>query len=1333
MPSDSQKVRSIFQVAVEDHAPQEWAGYLDEACAGDPHLRRQVEVLLRAHGQPNSLLDGAPRALAATADRPLCEGPGTVIGPYKLLEQIGEGGFGVVFMAEQLHPVRRKVALKVVKPGMDTRPVIARFEAERQALALMDHPNIAHVLDGGETTSGRPYFVMELVRGVALTDFCDLNHLPIRERLELFVHVCQAVQHAHHKGIIHRDLKPSNILVTLHDGVPVVKVIDFGIAKALGQQLTDKTLFTNFAQMIGTPLYMSPEQAEMSGLDVDTRSDIYSLGVLLYELLTGTTPYDQKRLRTATYDEIRRIIREEDPPRPSKRISALGETLKAVSAQRNTDPRRLSQLCHGELDWIVMKALEKDRNRRYDTASAFAADVQRYLADEPVLACPPSALYKLRKLARRHKAAFGVAALLLVLLLSLGLSYLLRRDRDRARTAQGRAERAEQEARGLLARAQNAEREVTIRAHLAKAAAIRHRGDVGQRFGCLAELAKALKLNPSPSLREEIRTEAIAALALPDLEVAREWDGFPAGTAALDFDDTLERFVRLDKQGGVAVCRLTAAGEEVTARIPAHGRPPFRGPWLSRDGQYVLVGHRRLREETSAAFRVWKLNGPRPESVLDERATVYEQAVAFRPGGRQLAVGHLDGSVSIYDLPTGRRIRRLRLGTLPHTLAFNPKPGDGRLAVACGNAVRLFDVDKQVERPPLRHPKELSWTTGLAWHPDGRRLATACDTKIFLWDTQTARELTLPWEGHVAQGIQLAFNHAGDRLLSRDWDAGTRLWDAVTGRLLLRSPHYAYLRFSRDTLLGPNLNGKKVRLYRVAAGHELRMIRRPIAGPKETIFSPVLDADGRILAAGSRGRFSFFDFARGEELASVRLPQNSFAYPLRYHRRHGWLMALSEEPGENVGITFWPCRWGPPGSEVLRIGPSERLATGDAAGAGISADGRVLGVPQGNAGAVVVHLDQPGKEIHLGPQRDVRNVAVSPDGRLVVTCSHWRDPRYKNARIWDAATGRHVHDLPLESSSVAAFSPNGRWLATSSVLGSSVVPCRLWEVQTWRVLRDFGHASIAFSPDSRLLALDDVHGLIRLVTVETGREVARLTFPEPGWYRPVCFSPDGAHLITQHGDLKALYVWDLRALRRQLKAMDLDWSWPELPRTNSAGQGRKLPQVEVLPEHPTRPARTREEIARRAIERYRRAVAASPDSADACNSLAWTYLTAPEGLRDAKAALPLSEKAVRLASGDAVYRNTLGVAYYRAGRYREAVRALRRNLPSQADWCLAFDLYFLAMSHHRLGEVARARDCYALAVRWTEAHRELAAEHRAELAAFRAETAAVLEIDSHKD
>src|SRR6266851_3244458 len=320
-------VEAIFFAALEKRTPEERFAYLRAACGEDEDLRLRVQRLLNAQPQLGSFLQRPAASLVGTADdAPLAEQPGTIIGPYKLVEQIGEGGFGVVFMAEQQQPLRRIVALKVVKPGMDTRQVIVRFEAERQALALMDHPHIARVLDAGATDTGRPYFVMELVRGIPITQFCDDNRLTPRERLELFVAVCQAVQHAHQKGIIHRDLKPSNVLVTLHDGTPLVKVIDFGIAKATGQQLTEKTLFTNFAQLIGTPLYMSPEQAALSGLDVDTRSDIYSLGVLLYELLTGTTPFHKDRLKEAGYDEMRRIIREEEPPKPSLRIRTPGRS-----------------------------------------------------------------------------------------------------------------------------------------------------------------------------------------------------------------------------------------------------------------------------------------------------------------------------------------------------------------------------------------------------------------------------------------------------------------------------------------------------------------------------------------------------------------------------------------------------------------------------------------------------------------------------------------------------------------------------------------------------------------------------------------------------------------------------------------------------------------------------------------------------------------------------------------------------------------------------------------------------------------------------------------------
>ena len=447
MSDQPDKEGAVFNAARRLPA-RERPAYLDEACAGDAALRKRIEELLKASEEAGDFLErpaANPPGPAETIslNLALSEKPGDRIGRYKLLQQIGEGGCGVVYMAEQEEPVRRRVALKVIKLGMDTKNVIARFEAERQALAMMDHPNIAKVFDAGATETGRPYFVMELVRGIKITDFCDRQNLRARERLDLFIQVCQAVQHAHQKGIIHRDIKPSNILVTVGDVAPVPKVIDFGIAKATtDQRLTDKTVFTAFEQFIGTPAYMSPEQAEMNELGVDTRSDIYSLGILLYELLTGTTPFSAKELMRVGLDEIRRIIREQEPARPSTRLSTMAAPdLTEVAKHRQTEPAKLTGLVRGELDWIVMKSLEKDRSRRYETANGLAMDVQRYLADEPVLARPTSKLYRFQKMVRRHKMAFvAVGAVLAALLIGLGISTYLffceKREKERVTAAQ---------------------------------------------------------------------------------------------------------------------------------------------------------------------------------------------------------------------------------------------------------------------------------------------------------------------------------------------------------------------------------------------------------------------------------------------------------------------------------------------------------------------------------------------------------------------------------------------------------------------------------------------------------------------------------------------------------------------------------------------------------------------------------------------------------------------------------------------------------------------------------------------------------------------------------
>jgi eukaryotic-like serine/threonine-protein kinase len=442
MTIDPNRVQAVFLAAIASAGPTERATVLNEQCGDDGPLRARVEALLQAHDQSGALpgpglrdMAGAP---SATVIGSLADAVGiTIAGRYKLLEAIGEGGMGTVWVAQQNEPVRRRVALKLVKAGMDSRQVLSRFELERQALALMDHPNIAKVLDGGVTDQGRPFFVMEYVKGVPITEFCDQARVTVDDRLRLFVQVCQAVQHAHQKGIIHRDLKPSNILVCLYDGKPVPKVIDFGLAKAMHQPLTEHTLYTAHGLMLGTPLYMSPEQAEFNNLDIDTRTDVYSLGVILYELLTGTTPLDRQQFKDAAWQEILRLIKEDEPSKPSTKLSGSG-SLPSIAAQRSLEPAQLSRLVRGDLDWIVMKSLEKERSRRYETANGIARDIERYLNDQPVEACPPSASYRFRKFARRNRVA--LTSMTLVALALVGGILTSTWQAVRARQAEARAQ-----------------------------------------------------------------------------------------------------------------------------------------------------------------------------------------------------------------------------------------------------------------------------------------------------------------------------------------------------------------------------------------------------------------------------------------------------------------------------------------------------------------------------------------------------------------------------------------------------------------------------------------------------------------------------------------------------------------------------------------------------------------------------------------------------------------------------------------------------------------------------------------------------------------------------
>jgi serine/threonine protein kinase len=553
---------SVFNTARRLSATER-AAYLDEACAGDAALRQRVEELLDAGVQaadflenPAPGLDVIPAATLPSGSRATLlsphmprEAPGDRIGRYKLLQQIGEGGCGVVYMAEQQEPVRRQVALKVIKLGMDTKNVIARFEAERQALALMDHPNIAKVLDAGTTEAGRPYFVMELIRGAKLTDFCDENKVPTEERLKLFIRVCQAIQHAHQKGIIHRDIKPSNVLVTLNDGVPVPKVIDFGIAKATQGRLTDQTLFTAFEQFIGTPAYMSPEQAVVTSLDIDTRSDIYSLGVLLYELLTGRPPFDQKELLASGLDEMRRTIREKEPPKPSTRLNSLArEELTTAAQRRRTEAPRLIHLVKGDLDWVVMKCLEKDRTRRYETANGLAVDIQRHLDNEPIAARPPSRLYRLGKAIRRNQSAF-VSGLAITATLLIGTV---------VSTWQAvRATRAEREQNRLRIQAEAGRAAEAAARQTAEARELIVKAKVASDAGNLEEAGKVLARIPPAAFQPDLEHARLRRHLGTQHAIRGQWNAAAADFSVLRqvnaTDSALERNLDLLRVGPVLI------------------------------------------------------------------------------------------------------------------------------------------------------------------------------------------------------------------------------------------------------------------------------------------------------------------------------------------------------------------------------------------------------------------------------------------------------------------------------------------------------------------------------------------------------------------------------------------------------------------------------------------------------------------------------------------------------------------------------------------------------------------------------------------------------------
>ena len=938
MPTQHITPKTIFLDALEITQAAERQAYIAAQCGGDVTLRSKVEALLAHHKQLGSFLETGPANHAVTVDlRQLTEGPGSQIGPYKLLEQIGEGGFGLVFVAEQTAPVRRKVALKIIKPGMDSKQVIARFEAERQALALMDHPNIARVLDVGATDSGRPYFVMELVRGIPMTDYCDQNHLTPNERLELFVSVCHAIQHAHQKGIIHRDIKPSNVLVTSHDGKPVAKVIDFGVAKAIHQHLTERTIYTQFAQMIGTPLYMSPEQAEMSGLDIDTRSDIYSLGVLLYELLTGTTPFDKKRFAKAAYDEIRRLIREEEPPKPSLRLST-SDSIASIAAQRHTEPAKLSNLVRGDLDWITMKALEKDRTRRYETANGLARDIQRYLADEVVEARPPSVSYRVSKFVRRHKGQVLAASLVLLALVggivgtTLGLVEAQRQERNAKDSQQATAsalvvvESQKKEVEGSLSKAETAER-------VARAAE-----EAGRKLLYTTDMQLApFVWRDDRSTAEQLRVllakhipDSKAIMEKPDLR-GFEWYYYQnllehssavfSGHDAPVVDGALtpdHQLVTLDELGQVRRWDLATQAEDAANHRDLSGGRSAQVRVLSPSGRLAaLAAGKKVRVFDTATgrekFQIDAANNPRLSFSRDnDWLVIVDNKIRWlSAAGEEIAA----------ETPGFNGVRGLALSADGLTLA----------AVGHGNywsLVSIFRLDAATRKVTTLKSVAFSASgtiSAAALSPDGRHIAvsSALSGQLFVFDTSTGSQIAQHLSAHASPITALAFAGNGIKLATADLQGTIKIW-ADARKLNSKSTALLTLKGHRGAITTAGFSSDGQRLITSSADKIARVWDLANAGAairpleksefaKVARFSP----DGLLIAVAAGNKVRLWDAATGQLVRELPAGVgNRSISSVAFSPTDNRLLAVGYGGQPDVSVTLWDID---AGTELARL------------------------------------------------------------------------------------------------------------------------------------------------------------------------------------------------------------------------------------------------------------------------------------------------------------------------------------------------------------------------------------------------------------------------------
>ncbi len=1145
----SNREKEIFERALDFDSPRERADFVLVSCGADTALLGRVQRLLRLHDQDKGFLADQPRAAGANPDAQrllqlglsgdalISEKPGDTIGRYKLLDRVGEGGCGVVYVAGQEEPVRRRVALKIIKPGMNSVEVISRFEAERQALALMDHPNIAKIFDGGATDTGRPYFVMELVRGIPVTEYCDENSLPMSARLELFVQICQAVQHAHQKGIIHRDLKPSNVLVTVNDGVATPKIIDFGIAKATEQSLTDKTVFTRFHQFIGTPAYMSPEQAEMTSLDIDTRSDIYSLGVLLYELLVGRTPFDTSELLRAGLDELRRRIREEEPLKPSTRFSTMqAADQTSVARRRNTATPRLMHLLRGDLDWVVMKALEKDRTRRYATASAFAEDIRRHLTDRPVEASPPSLAYRARRFARRNRilvtsAATVAVAIVAALIVSVYHVVIATDERNKAREA-GKSE-AVQRLRAETSAAKA--RDQLLRLNVANG--VRSMDD-GDWFGALLWFTETLRHDPPGSRGEEMNRQRIGTLLQYSPRLRHVW--FHEGainTVAFSPNGrwivtaSSDRTARLwDSQTGAPGPVLSHATNVITATFSrsnqsvltvtedsvarvwetASGRavgPPMvhgyriTGAVISPDGQRVFtIGDRAQTNQPAfmrssrggevASLRTWDpVTGSQIGDPFEHRAGT-ARSVALSADGQWLA-GSFDALLMIWNLRTGTAIQ-VSAGQIPEA-KFIP-------------ALPLSASRGLTERPlRLASPGKPSWIKGVSFSPDNQTAAVVCgDSSVFLvpltvGSTVSLLALGTPSESSGDLQEQTAvFSFDNAHVFSVDDAGAVRSWDSRTGKMTAQFP----TRLSSPFWLSPDgqFALSSGGLWELASGRAISP--RPLHPYlRSGAFSP----DGSsVVTVGFDGSARLWTLAG--------LPPGPRAL------RHDWHNVTTQS------VT-------PPSQPSLM--ESLRRAFGDISAVAFSHDGQRMITGSWNGSARVWDTktaDAVTPFVIL--DGGVRCVAFDSAGSRFLTAGG-NPPDFEQglARVWDARTGAPVSPVIKHPYQFrwAAFSPDGRWIAMQDRIAT-----QLWNATTGqRAELPFKLEGlmrcIEFSSDGRLAAvcISSSQNYVaaisppwqtRIVDLLTAQPLATL-LDETNHIDRMQFSPDGKWLVTFAGDL----------------------------------------------------------------------------------------------------------------------------------------------------------------------------------------------------------------------